>query len=195
MFLGVQIEQAGFPGDLRLALSTRPIWDESAHCSEPRADGGRLNKESPWAGPSDSTTTGRPLAVALMEGQEGVSFESVYGPAAREVSFEYDRFLETLGNGYRSDLTAWPWKAKFQRLGAASEATVTIKAQAGWQPARVLVESGDRLEIKAAGTWRIAAAGRPLDAGGAGDGRGRLVATVFSDYTLTPDSLRRFPWT
>ncbi len=124
-----------------------------------------------------------PLAVALMEEREGVSFESVYGPVAREISFEYDRFLDTLGNGYRSDLTAWPWREKFQRLGAA-ETTVKIKAQAGWQASRVLVEPGERLEIVAAGTWKIAAAGKPLDADGEKDGRGRLVAAVFADDAL-----------
>ena len=128
-----------------------------------------------------------PLAIALMEEREGVSFESVYGPVAREVSFEYDQFVATLGNGYRSDLAAWPWQAKFQRLADAAEATVKIKAKGGWQPARVLVESGDRFEIVADGTWKIAAAGQPLDADGEADGRGRLVAAVFADYSLSPE--------
>lgn len=128
-----------------------------------------------------------PLAVALMEEREGVSFESVYGPVAREISFEYDQFLATLGNGYRSDLTAWPWTAKFQRLGESGGPTVKVKAQGGWQPAKVLVEAGERYEIVAAGTWKIASAGRPLDAAGEADGRGRLVATVFADYALAPE--------
>jgi hypothetical protein len=120
-----------------------------------------------------------------MEERPNASFESVYGPVAREVSFEYDRFLATIGNGYRSDLTAWPWKATFQRLADGGEKTVKVKAKAGWQPARVLVESGDRLEIVADGTWKIAAAGQPLDANGEADGQGRLVAAVFADYSLT----------
>ena len=126
-----------------------------------------------------------PLAIALMEERDGVSFESVYGPVAREISFEYDQFLATLGNGYRSDLTAWPWQAKFQRLADAVTATVKIKAQAGWQAARVLVEAGERYDIAADGTWRIAAAGQPLDADGEADGRGRLVAAVFADQSLS----------
>ncbi len=128
-----------------------------------------------------------PLAIALMEERDGASFESVYGPVAREVSFEYDQFLATLGNGYRSDLTAWPWQAKFQRLADGAEAKVKVKAKAGWQPARVLVGSGDRFEVVADGTWMIAAAGQPLDADGEADGRGRLVAAVFADYSLTPE--------
>jgi hypothetical protein len=128
-----------------------------------------------------------PLAVALMEERDGVSFESVYGPVAREISFEYDRFLATLGNGYRSDLAAWPWRAKFQRLGDAAAVTVKIRAQGGWQASRVIVEAGDRYEIEAAGTWRIAPAGRPLAADGDADGRGRLVAAVFADFELSAE--------
>ena len=126
-----------------------------------------------------------PLAIGLMEERPGVSFEGVYGPVAREVSFEYDQFLATLGNGYRSDLTAWPWQAKFQRLSDSGEAVVKIKAKAGWQASRVLVDSGEAFEVVADGTWRIAAAGQPLDADGEKDGRGRLVAAVFADESLS----------
>lgn len=128
-----------------------------------------------------------PLALALMEEREGVSFESVYGPVAREVSFEYDQFLATLGNGYRSDLTAWPWQAKFQRLGESAEVTVKVKAKGGWQPAKVLLEAGQRYEVVADGTWQIAPAGQSLDADGEADGRGRLAGAVFADYSLSPD--------
>ncbi|MFM6131225.1 MAG: hypothetical protein ACKPBV_21305, partial [Sphaerospermopsis kisseleviana] len=128
-----------------------------------------------------------PLAIALMEDRQGASFESVYGPVAREISFEYDQFLATLGKGYRSDLTAWPWKAKFQRLADSGDVAVKVKAKAGWQPARVLVEPGELYVIVAEGSWKIAAAGRPLDADGEQAGRGRLVAAVFADYTLSPE--------
>ncbi len=128
-----------------------------------------------------------PLAIELMEGKQGASFESVYGPVAREVSFEYDQFLNTLGNGYRSDLTAWPWNAKFQKLGGTSEVKVKIKAQAGWQASKVLVEEGTAYDITADGTWKIAAAGKQFDADGEADGRGRLVGAVFSDFTLSKE--------
>jgi len=126
-----------------------------------------------------------PLAIGLMEERPGVSFEGVYGPVAREVSFEYNQFLATLGNGYRSDLTAWPWQAKFQRLSDSGEAVVKVKAKAGWQASRVMVDSGEAFEVVADGTWRIAAAGQPLDADGEKDGRGRLVAAVFADESLS----------
>jgi hypothetical protein len=126
----------------------------------------------------------RPLAVALMEGRPGVSFESVYGPVARELSFEYDQFLATVGNGYRADLVAWPWKAKARPLASGSDETTRVKAAAGWQAAGVAVEAGATYTIEASGTWRTAKAGSPCDANGEA-GHGRLVGTVFRDYTLS----------
>jgi len=132
----------------------------------------------------------RPLAVQLMEGRPGVSFESVYGPVAKEISFEYDQFLRSVGNGYRADLAAWPWQARFRPLAAGGRATVRVKAKAGWQAGAVTVERGQRLEIGAAGSWRTAPAGRALDADGERDGRGRLVAAVLTDgdaFALSPE--------
>ena len=126
----------------------------------------------------------RPLAVALMEQRPGVSFESVYGPVAREISFEYDQFLATLGNGSRADLVAWPWKAKARPLAAGGTATATVKAAAGWQAAGVAVDAGVTYAVEASGTWRTARAGRPCDANGDAH-RGRLMGAVFSDYTLS----------
>ena len=126
----------------------------------------------------------RPLAVALMEGRPGVSFESVYGPVASEVSFEYDQFLATVGNGYRADLVAWPWNARARPLASGSDETTRVKAAAGWQAAGVAVEAGATYAIEARGTWRTAKAGSPCDADGEA-GHGRLVGTVFRDYTLS----------
>lgn len=128
----------------------------------------------------------RPLAVALMEEQPGASFEATYGPVARELSFEYDQFLETVGNGSRVDLTAWPWKAKFRPLAASGVATAEVKAAAGWQATGILVERNVNYDIEARGTWRLAPAAPPGSADGDRDGHGRLVAAIFHDFTLTP---------
>ena len=136
----------------------------------------------------------KPLAIALMEGRPDVSFESVYGPVAREISFEYEQFLRTVGNGYRADLTAWQWKAKFRSLpmpGASVKAT--IRAAAGWQASGLRVEKGVGYEVVADGTWRIAQASQPRDADGDVNGHGRLVGVVFQDgekdggFTLTDE--------
>ena len=121
----------------------------------------------------------KPLAIALMEGRPDVSFETVYGSSAREIAFEYDQFLGHIGNGYRADLTAWPWKAKFRGLAApGGSLKATVKAAAGWQASGLRVEQGGSYEVVAEGAWRIARAGAPHSADGDADGSGRLVAAV-----------------
>jgi hypothetical protein len=127
----------------------------------------------------------RPLAVALMEERPDASFETTYGPVADQVAFEYDRFLESVGNGYRADLTAWPWTARFRPLASGSSLTAKAKARAGWQASGLAVEKGISYDVQAQGTWRTAPAGAACDADGDTDGRGRLVAVVFHDFTLT----------
>jgi len=129
----------------------------------------------------------KPLAISLMEGRDGVSFESVYGPQAREISFEYDQFLRTVGNGYRADLTAWPWQAKFSRLAAGGSLKTTVKAAAGWQASRLRVEQGVTYELETQGTWRTSKAGEALAAAGDQEGHGRLVAAVFHEFELGPE--------
>lgn len=123
----------------------------------------------------------KPLAIALMEERPDVSFESVYGPVAKQVSFEYDQFLGHVGNGYRADLAAWPWKARFRRLPAAANLVAKVKAQAGWQASGLEVERAAGYAFEAAGTWRTAAAGEPCTAAGDAAGRGRLEAAVLTE--------------
>jgi hypothetical protein len=126
----------------------------------------------------------KPLAIALMEERPDVSFESVYGPVAREVSFEYDQFLKTVGNGFRADLAAWPWKAKFRALPAGGSLKATVRAAGGWQASGLRLEQGVTYELTAEGTWRTAQAGQPQSAAGDGAGHGGLVGAVFHDYAL-----------
>ena len=128
-----------------------------------------------------------PLAIGLMEGRQGVSFESVYGPVAHELSFEYDQFLATLGNGARPDLTAWPWKARFRPLVGQGKRWTRIKARAGWQASGASVEQGREFVFQTEGTWQTTAAGGAVDGDGGPAGRGRLVAAIFHDDSLTPE--------
>jgi hypothetical protein len=128
----------------------------------------------------------RPLAVALMEEQPGASFEATYGPVARELAFEYDQFLETVGNGARVDLAAWPWKAKFRPLAAGGTAKAMVASAAGWQATGIIVDRGASYDVEAEGTWRLAPGAAPTGADGDSGGHGRLVAAVFHDFTLTP---------
>lgn len=122
----------------------------------------------------------KPLAIQLMEKQPGVSFESVFGPVAKEISFEYDQFLRTVGNGYRSDLAAWPWKAAFRSLRQGGKAELRVLARQGWQASGVEVREGETYDVVAEGTWRTGTAARPIDAKGDADGHGRLVAAVLT---------------
>jgi hypothetical protein len=128
----------------------------------------------------------RPLAIDLMEGKPGVSFESVYGAVARELSFEYDELLRTVGNGYRADLAAWPWaeRGKFRPLDRGSLKCPPVKAARGWQASRLAVAQGMAYEVEVSGTWRTAPAAAAVGAAGAADGHGRLVGVVFRDFAL-----------
>ena len=123
----------------------------------------------------------KPLAIALMEEQPGVSFESVYGPVAKQVSFEYDQFLRHVGNGYRADLAAWPWKARFRKLQAGGSLGAKVKARAGWQASGLEVAQPGTYAFEAAGTWQTAAAGDPCTAAGDAAGRGRLEGALLAE--------------
>lgn len=124
----------------------------------------------------------QPLAIALMEERPGVSFESVYGPDAKQISFEYDLFLETVGNGYRADLVAWPWKecGRSRELKGGMRTTIPrVKAAAGWQATRVRVEQGVEYAVQTKGKWKTSAAGPAVTAAGDAAGHGRLLGVVF----------------
>ena len=123
----------------------------------------------------------KPLAIALMEEQPGVSFESVYGPVAKQVSFEYDQFLRHVGNGYRADLAAWPWKARFRKPQGEASLKATVKAKGGWQASGLEVDQAARYACQATGTWQTAAAGAPCSAAGDAAGRGRLEGAVLAE--------------
>ena len=124
------------------------------------------------------------LGIALMTGQPGVSFESVYGPVAREISFEYDFFVRHLDNGYRSDLCAWQWGRKFQYLPNQGYATVKVAARYGWQATGVKLSAGQAFEYATKGTWRRQPGGQELTADGDAQGQGRLVGIVMQDFSL-----------
>jgi hypothetical protein len=122
----------------------------------------------------------RPLGAGLLTGQQ-VSFEQTYGPMAKEISFEYREFLKCVERGYRADLCSWDWKAKFRRLNTAAILTAPVDAQRGWQPSRLTVAEGQEYEFSAQGTWVLSKSGDALDAQGAPDGTGKLLAAILDD--------------
>jgi hypothetical protein len=128
----------------------------------------------------------RPLGLALLM-KKDTSFERVYGTMAKEISFEYLFFLEHLERGLRVDLCSWDWKAKYNRPRNNASVVSKIAANRGWQPSRMRVEKGTDYQFSAAGTWKISKDkdGKPLNANGDQDGRGKLVGILFNDYELS----------
>lgn len=127
----------------------------------------------------------KPLAIALMEEREGVTFASAYGEVAPQISFEYDQFLKQLDNGYRADLCAWPWRAKFKPLRDAARVQVEIRAGHGWQASGVEVEQGVSYDVAAIGQWAIAGDGAKVTGAGDQSGRGALVGVLFHEFALS----------
>ena len=123
------------------------------------------------------------LGIGMMTG-DNVSFASVYGDVAPQISFEYDQFVENFGNGYRADLCAWQWDVKPRRLSSSRDATVSVSADRGWQATTVLVEQGSEYSVKTEGEWKIVKGGKPLTADGDGRGNGKLMGAVFANFEL-----------
>ncbi|MFH5804924.1 hypothetical protein [Alienimonas sp. DA493] len=156
----------------------------------------------------------RPLGVSLMNDDGKLTFESVYGPMAREITFEYNFFLDVLEQGVRPDLIAWDWKGRYRPLRGGRRATARLKADAGWQPGAAELTEGAVIEYEAEGEWSVGPdeprpphvtvldddyeepseddvteptePPPPVSADGGEDGRGRLVGAIFdpSSYTL-----------
>lgn len=120
------------------------------------------------------------LGMAMMSGQPGASFESVYGPVAREISFEYDLFVKQLDNGYRADLCAWQWNRKFLPLKRAGNTSVKVLAKYGWQATSARLEAGQSYDAAAKGEWKLDAKEK-CTADGLSSGEGKLIAIVLND--------------
>lgn len=126
----------------------------------------------------------KPLGLALLNGQQ-TRFEDVYGPMAKEISFEYLFFLKHMDQGYRCDLCAWDWKTKSHRLRGTSIAQSKIVANRGWQASRVMMKIGDRISLTATGEWTLNKDGPKIGADGDESGQGKLIGILFDDYQLS----------
>ena len=126
----------------------------------------------------------KPLGLALLNDQHA-SFELVYGPMAKEINFEYHFFLQHLDQGFRADLCSWDWRAKFQKLKGSGSVQVKVDAMKGWQPARVVVKTGDKLSIATTGEWATTRNGTKVTAAGDETGKGKLAGILFNDYELS----------
>ncbi|MCA9113539.1 MAG: hypothetical protein KDA79_00520 [Planctomycetaceae bacterium] len=128
----------------------------------------------------------QPLGMGLLLERPEISFNKVYGPMAREISFEYLFFLNHVEQGFRADLCSWDWKAKYRAPRGRSGLVARIEADHGWQPSRLKAKAGEEYAYSASGTWRTGKDAEPVNADGAADGTGRLMGVIFDDenYTL-----------
>ena len=121
------------------------------------------------------------LGIAMMRKQPGATFESAFGEVAAEISFEYDQFIENFDNGYRVDLCAWDWSAKTKRVSGKTRINSTIKAAAGWQATKMIIDEGKRYDFAAKGNWQLEEEGAELTADGNDEGNGRMIAAILSE--------------
>jgi hypothetical protein len=126
----------------------------------------------------------KPLGLALLNKQD-VDFWQVYGTQAEEIDFEYRQFLHDLEQGYRCDLCSWDWKTQFRGLQGNKAVQARIRADHGWQASRLKVFKDQTYAYTATGDWKLERHGDDVTADGNGDGAGRLMGVIFSDYTLS----------
>ncbi len=126
----------------------------------------------------------RPLGLQILA-EQGATFQSVYGPMAPEIAFEYRFFLDHMDNGFRVDLCRWDWKTKAVGLRGSANVQSKIEAARGWQSSRLLAKEGQMYEFTATGEWSIEKEGDKLTADGDANGKGKLVGVMFDDYKLS----------
>ncbi len=112
-----------------------------------------------------------------------VTFEQLFAPMAREVSFEYGFFLQHIDTGYRVDLCRWDWHRR-QTAQGVDDRREHYAAARGWQASDISVSAGRRYSFDAAGQWSTSADRPATDADGDAAGNGRLVAVVMQDFSL-----------
>jgi len=116
----------------------------------------------------------------------GMSFQQVFGPVARQVTFEYNFFMQHLESGFRVELCAWDWKKKFLPMKVTGRTTAAnVLAARGWQPTGLTVSPDIKYEYTTKGKWKTTKDGEPVEAGGDADGKGRLMGVLMRDYQLS----------
>lgn len=124
------------------------------------------------------------LGLALMAEKRGVSFESVYGSVAKEISFEYDQFIKHVDNGYRADLCAWQWNRKFKPVQGKRYITCKVEARRGWQASGLRVSAKETYDFAAKGEWQLSDIAE-VNADGGDSGQGKLMGVVMHDFELS----------
>lgn len=126
----------------------------------------------------------RPLGLSLLSSKPG-SFELTYGPAAKEINFEYQFFLKHLEQGYRADLCSWDWNTKAVTVKGTASVQSKIDAKKGWQASRLLAKEGETYQFTLTGTWKLTAEGETISPASTEGETGRLAGVLFNDYELS----------
>lgn len=125
----------------------------------------------------------RPLGLSLLN-KKGASFNQIYGPMAKEISFEYKFFIEHLARGYRADLCGFDWKRRFRKPRGSEIVKAKVLAKQGWQPSGLMVESDTEYEFSASGGWKLSKEGPLVDCDGTAAVKAPQPATKESQKTI-----------
>lgn len=126
-----------------------------------------------------------PLGMSILTKKGGLTFETVYGDQAEEISFEYLFFLKHVETGFRADLVAFDWRRKFAKPTASGTVGCTVDAGKGWQPSGLMLEAGKEYTVTATGTWKLAKDGDSVSLAGDAEGKGKLVGVILKDWQLS----------
>lgn len=127
----------------------------------------------------------RRMGRRLLAGHD-VNFKRMFAGRNAQIGFEFAFFVDHVEPGYRVDLCEWDWDSRSVSLESGGSLTVEIRADRGYQSARIQVAGGCRYAFRSTGTWTIEPRSRPVTADGNPDGAGRLVGVLLDDLTLTP---------
>ena len=122
----------------------------------------------------------RPLGLSLLTQARGASFQRTYGTKMAELEFEYRYFLQNMNKGLDVDRIRWDWKTRFRPLSKSRSTLVSVKADRGWQAARIRVNPDATYSYTATGSWQLEKEGDELSADGNDQGNGRLMGIVLS---------------
>ena len=180
------------PGVVRFLRKTRPASLRQLTRPNQVNAGGWQDYARRWAlchllaNNPNYATRFRTLGAGLLSGNRSTNFHDMFGSMDRELDFEHRFLLAHVEPGYRVDLCAWDWNARFRPARDGRTVTRRVVANRGWQPTRVNVKNGREYNLVVAdGRWRVTGNGPELDANGGRDGRGRLEAVVLEDFKLS----------
>ena len=126
----------------------------------------------------------RALGKAYLNRQR-VSFDRAFAGMLDELKFEYQQFLRHVDNGYRVDLCSWKWGVDCDSLSPKETLRVSVRADHGYQPTRLLVVSGEQYQFQTEGKWFHSARPQTASAESHAGHHGQLEAVVFDDFKLS----------